>query len=91
MGAARSIGRCHVGTLIYWETQIVIVMDVAMFVSIQEQNMVLIGYLITLLSVFITRQNVKDNAARCWIIRHLKFETILVLFCLQFGNLHVCT
>ena len=84
MGTARSICRWHMGVLVCRQTWIVVVMDVAMLVSIQEQNMVFVGNLVTLLSVFITRQYVKNNAARCWVVRHLEFETILVLFCLQF-------
>jgi len=53
--------------------------------------MVLISYFISLLSILISRKNIKNDATWGGVVRHLKFETIFILFSLKLRNLKVGT
>jgi hypothetical protein len=61
-----------------------------MLVGVEKQDMVTVDHAITLLSVLVTRKDIKYDSAGGRIHREFKFETVLPLVSLLLRDLKVC-
>ena len=67
---------------IHWQTHIVVVMDIAMFVGVKQEDIVHVGYLVSLLPVLVSWQYVKYDSTWRGVVGQFKFETVFVLLSL---------
>lgn len=87
--AVRSVSWRKSCVVIDWKGYFTGIVDVAMFVWVEEQDVITVDHTITLLSVLVARQDIKYDSAGSWIHGEFKFETVLPLISLLLWDLKV--
>jgi hypothetical protein len=87
--AVRSVSWRKSCVVIDWEGDFTGIVDVTMFVWVEEQDVITVDHTITLLSVLVARQDIKYDSAGSWIHWEFKFETVLPLVSLLLWDLKV--